>query len=63
MKYQEMKDQLSKTEREIHEWQKKELDKIINKMYHYPIARADEHHDFIREIEKELRDFKRNCLY
>ena len=35
---------------------------IINKLYKHPIARADEHYDFLKEVEKTLRDYKRDYL-
>ena len=36
----------------------KEIDTIINKIFEYPIALSDKHYNFLKEIEKELREFK-----
>ena len=36
----------------------KEIDTIINKIFEYPIALSDKHYSFLKEIEKELREFK-----
>lgn len=42
------------------EARRKELDAIINKLYEYPIAMSDKHYDFLKELEEELREFKKN---
>lgn len=49
-------------EEELVNNQREIIDELINKLYKHPIARADEHYDFLKEIEKTLRDYKRDYL-
>ena len=46
-------------EREIEKRQVETIDAIINKLFEYPIAIADKHYDFIKEIESDLREYKK----
>ena len=39
---------------------KEELEKIIDKLFNYSIAQNDKHYDFLKEIEEDLREFKKN---
>ena len=49
-------------EEELTNRQREIIDELINKLYNHPIAMADEHYDFLKEVEKTLRDYKRDYL-
>ena len=49
-------------EEELINNQREVIDELINKLYNHPIARADEHWDFLKEVEKTLRDYRRDYL-
>lgn len=49
-------------ERAIINKQKEAIDTVINKLFEYPIAMNSEHYEFLKEIETELREYKRNYL-
>ncbi len=49
-------------EREITNRQNEAIDAIINKLFEHPIAMNNEHYEFLKEIEIELREYKRNYL-
>lgn len=56
----EMRAQIFELQIENLEARKKELDAIINKLYNYPIAINDKHYNFLRELENELKELKKN---
>lgn len=49
-------------EEELVNSQRKVIDELINKLYNHPIAMADEHWDFLKEVEKTLRDYRKDYL-
>ena len=49
-------------EREITSRQNEAIDIIIDKLFKYPIAMNSEHYKFLKEIETELREYKKNYL-
>ena len=58
MTMREMKEEMKRMEREIETNRRKDLDTIINKLFEHPIAQIDEHYDFFKEIEKDLKEYK-----
>ena len=58
----EMREKQINLEREITDRQNKVIDTIINKLFEHPIAMNSEHYEFLKEIETELREYKRNYL-
>ena len=59
---EEMKREQKALEREIANKQNEAIDTIINKLFEHPIAINSEHYEFLKEIETELREYKRNYL-
>ena len=59
---EEMKREQKALEREIANKQNEAIDAIINKLFEHPIAINDEHYEFLKEIETELREYKRNYM-
>ena len=59
---EEMKREQKALEREIANKQNEAIDTIINKLFEHPIAMNNEHYEFLKEIETELREYKRNYL-
>jgi len=40
------------------EQKRKDINTIIDKIFEYPIALNDIHYNFLKEIEKDLKEFK-----
>ena len=55
-----MRNQIFELQKKEHEAREAELDKIIKKIFDYPIASSDKHYEFLKELEKELKEFKKN---
>ena len=60
MKKIEMEVQMRKIQNEYEAQKRKDLDAIIQKLYNHPIAQNDTHYQFLKEIEKDLREYKAN---
>lgn len=58
----ELREEQRAIEREIINRQNEAINEIINKLYNHPIAMNDKHYEFLKEIENELREYKRNYL-
>lgn len=43
---------------QFNEQKRKDIDIIINKIFEHPIALNDVHYNFLKEIERELKEFK-----
>lgn len=56
----EMQAQMIKIQKEYEEQRNKDLDIIIQKLFEHPIAQNDTHYQFLKEIEKDLRNYKSN---
>ena len=56
----EMQAQMRKIQKEYEEQRNKDLDIIIQKLFEHPIAQNDTHYQFLKEIEKDLRNYKSN---
>ena len=56
----EMQAQMAKIQKEYEEQRNKDLDTIIQKLFEHPIAQNDTHYQFLKEIEKDLRNYKSN---
>lgn len=59
---EEMKREQKALKREIANKQNEAIDAIINKLFEHPIAINDEHYEFLKEIETDLREYKRNYM-
>lgn len=53
-----MRNQIKEIEKEIEEERTKDIDKIIEKLFRYPIASGDPHFKFLQEIENDLRAYQ-----
>lgn len=60
MTAKEMKAEMNRLHQEIENNKNRDLENIINKLYNHPIAQNDRHYDFLKEIEKDLREYKKN---
>lgn len=59
---EELKKEQKALEREIANRQSETLDTIINKLFEHPIAINSKHYKFLKEIETDLREYKRNYI-
>ena len=59
---EEMRREQKALEREIENRQSEAIDVIINKLFEHPIAMNSEHYEFLKEIETDLREYKRNYI-
>ena len=59
---EELKKEQKALEREISNRQNEALDAIINKLFEHPIAINSKHYKFLKEIETDLREYKRNYI-
>ena len=59
---EEMRREQKALEREIENRQSEAIDVIINKLLEHPIAMNSEHYEFLKEIETDLREYKRNYI-
>ena len=56
----EMRTQIFELQIKNFEAREKELVAILTKLYEYPIAKNDKHYAFLKELENDLREFKKN---
>ncbi len=62
MTVNEMKNEIYTLNSMINAERKMRLDYIINKLFEHPIAQIDEQYDFLKEIEKDLREYRKDFL-
>lgn len=60
--FREMRLAIEKQEQEMHKAQENAINSIINELYDHPIAMDDTHYEFLKKIEKELRQYKKDFL-